>query len=698
MKRHQIVAALGVAILVIGMLVLMIPVMAQDETVGASVPPAPEVLSSYYEAWVNSPHADVTAEAFNHWNEEDPQEVSTSCARCHSTPGYVDYLGGDGSEAGVVDVAPAIGTTITCDACHNEAAVSLASVTFPSGVELANVGDATRCMVCHQGRASGLSVDAALADAGALEDMNAVNEGLRFINIHYYAAAASLYGSEVHGGYEFEGNTYQSRSDHVEDYNTCVDCHNPHTLELNVDECATCHEDVEDVNDIRDIRMNGSLMDYDGDGDTSEGISEEISTLQEITLSAIQAYAEQVIGTPIVYNSASYPYWFNEAGEGYSSWTGHLVQATYNYQMSVKDPGGYAHNPKYHIELLFDTITMLNEQVAEPVDVAGLVRNDAGHFDSTGEPFRHWDEEGEVSATCTKCHTAEGLPFFLENGVLINQEPSNSLACTTCHNDLGEFTLYPVTDVTFPSGAVVSFGEDEPANMCINCHQGRESTVSVSAAIAGTGAADDEVSDRLRFRNPHYFAAGATMFGGLTEGGYQYDGQEYSGQFPHTRRLSTCVDCHDVHTLELQVDRCVDCHEELEDSNDVSLIRYDDDYDPIDYNGNGDVTEPILQEINSFRDALYTAMQDYAVNTAGSTLVFNPDSYPYWFNDAGEGYAAWTPRLLRAAYNYTYSVKDPGSYAHNADYILQILFDSLSDLGADVSTFTRPPVRYNDGE
>ena len=44
-------------------------------------------------------------EAFRHWDEDVPQEVSTRCAKCHSTHGYLDFLGEDGTAAGTVDNA-----------------------------------------------------------------------------------------------------------------------------------------------------------------------------------------------------------------------------------------------------------------------------------------------------------------------------------------------------------------------------------------------------------------------------------------------------------------------------------------------------------------------------------------------------------------------------------------------------------------
>ena len=67
----------------------------------------------FLEQWAGSGHADVEAEAFRHWDEDDPQVVEVDCAKCHSTPGYLDFIGADGSEAGVVEVAPPVDTTVS---------------------------------------------------------------------------------------------------------------------------------------------------------------------------------------------------------------------------------------------------------------------------------------------------------------------------------------------------------------------------------------------------------------------------------------------------------------------------------------------------------------------------------------------------------------------------------------------------------
>ena len=97
----------------------------------------------------------------------------------------------------------------------------------------------------------------------------------------------------------------------------------------------------------------------------------------------------------------------------------------------------------------------------------------------------------------------------------------------------------------------------------------------------------------------------------------------------------------------------------------------------------------------------------YAKAVAGKPVVYDLESYPYFFVDTnGNGiadkdktkfpnrYKSWTPRLLKAAYNYQFVTKDPGAYAHNPTYALELLYDSIADLGGKVAVelgkVTRP--------
>ena len=654
--------------------------------------------------WQSSGHADKTAEAFNDWNDANPAVVPTGCARCHSSTGFQDYLGADGSAAGVVDKAPPVGTVIDCAACHNAATVTLDTVTFPSGVVVKDLGAEARCMTCHQGRQSTVSVDASIKTNADPNQPDAASAKLSFANIHYFAAGATQYAGITKGGYQYTGKAYDVKFAHVVGFDTCIDCHDQHSLEVRIEECAVCHAGVQKKEDLKKIRMMGSAHDYDGDGDVQEGIAGEIEGLQAALYQAIQAYAAKA-GAPIIYDGSANPYFFKDTnGNGkvdpnenvsankYAPWTPRLLKAAFNYQVSVKDPGAFAHNAKYIIQLLFDSIEDL-----DALAVAKLTRNDAGHFAGSDEQWRHWDADGKVSGSCSKCHSATGLPFFLQEGANVSQPLSNGLMCTTCHDAMPAFTRYAVKTVAFPSGAVLDTGS-QSSNLCVSCHQGRESTVSVNTKIAGLDL--DTVSSKLTFSNVHYFAAGATLFGTQAKGAYEYQGKTYAGRLTHVGSFDTCTECHETHTGEIKTQGCATpiCHGNTK----VQYIRKD----PRDFDGDGNKTEGIAQEVAGVADVLYAAIQSYATTVAKAPIVYDGSANPYFFKDTnGNGkvdadeaasankYASWTPRLLCAAYNYQYVQKDPGAFAHNPKYVIQAMYDSITDLGTKVTVNTAKMVR-----
>ena len=333
-------------------------------------------VTAIVESWMASPHGDRKSEAFIHWNKDGA--VPEDCATCHSGPGMLDFLGADGSTAGKVDGPAPTGSPVDCVTCHTQAAHDLKQITFPSGEVMTEASPSAICMVCHQGRASSDSVNAAIA--GTEDD--AVNGDLGFINVHYAASAATMLGGSVRGGYQYEGKTYAERFAHVPDFNTCTTCHNPHTTKVvAIDQCAACHKGAETVRDIRT-----TPADVDGDGTAKEGIGAEISTLHEKLGEAIRLYAKDVSGKPVVYDSHAYPYFFNDLnGNGtadpdeakfpnsYKSWTPRLLRAAYNYQFLAKEPGAYAHNPRYAIQLAYDSLEDLASRVTA-VDLAGMTR------------------------------------------------------------------------------------------------------------------------------------------------------------------------------------------------------------------------------------------------------------------------------------------------------------------------------------
>ena len=346
----------------------------------------------------------------------------------------------------------------------------------------------------------------------------------------------------------------------------------------------------------------------------------------------------------------------------------------------------------------------MNEVLATPVDLTNVHRIDHGHFAGSEEAFRHWDEDDPavVSGSCSKCHSAAGLPLFLEQGVTINQPTANGLNCATCHNSLTDFTVHESAEVTFPSGATLTFAADEEdadglkANLCINCHQGRSSTPTVDRSLSGLD--DDVPSESIRFLNVHYFAAGATLFGAEAQGAYEFADQTYLGRNEHVGKFDTCIECHNTHALEVEYMECAECHESVATPEDLATIRASE----TDFDGDGDATEGLAGEIETMAEVLYAALQAYA-STNSQPIVYESHSYPYFFTDTngdgeatpdeanfGNRYASWTPNMLRAGYNYQYVQKDPGAYAHNGLYVIQVLYDSINAVGGDTSGMTRP--------
>jgi hypothetical protein len=658
-----------------------------------------------------SGHADSTAEAFRHWDEDDPPVVPTSCAKCHSLGGFQDF-----AADGVVD-SEAQPAEFDCDLCHTGAEGgplrSFASVTFPSGAVIENVGAEAICMQCHQGRASTATVDSGIASAGVGDDTP--SSRLRFSNIHYFAAAATMYGTLVKGGYEYAGKTYDAKFSHVDGYAECIDCHNPHSLEIRTERCDTCHTYVKGHEQLHDIRWFGSLMDYDGDGNITEGIYYEVAGVKAKLYSAIQAYGKIVVGAPIAYDASAYPYFFNDLNgngvvdeseavraNGYSTFTPRLLRACYNYQTVEKDPGGFAHGGKYFIELMYDGIEDLNSKIGGAVSMAGMHRGDEGHFDGSSEAWRHWDEDGEVQSSCARCHSATGLAEFLATGENVEAAHiANGMLCTTCHTSPP--SLYPANNIEFPSGEVADLGDS--SNICMACHQGRESKNSVDSKIAG-GAGP------YSFTNIHYFPAAAVFLGVEVHGGYEYPGKAYAGRqdYPnHLGKFDTCVKCHMGTMAQFSHNvahpnkaNCVGCH-----GQDISQPYPGGDparfsFEHIrpanipDYDGDGKRSESLKDEIQGLEAALYAQIQAYGF-AIGDPVVYDSGAYPYFFKDdngngvrdPGEtGRYSFNAKMLKAAYNYQMSNKEPHGFIHNARYVAQLLVDSIQDLGGNVAPYS----------
>lgn len=324
--------------------------------------------------WARSGHANASSESFTHWNEDG--EIPPVCATCHSGAGFRSLHGLDGSTPGLPEEAIPTGGVVDCETCHNPGLSELEAVHFPSGLmQPVEPGEAS-CMTCHQGRAAGVTV--AEAVAGMAEDD--VQAELRFINPHYAVAAATWLGGHAAAGFQYPEKSYSGRFFHARPVNSCASCHDPHTLQVSEQTCASCHE----KSTPQDIRL--SRISYDGSGDLSKGIRADIAANAEVLKAMIVDYAAAVAAMPIVYDGHRYPYFFADANSdnradetdgkpvAYKAWTPRLLKAAYNWKLVTADPGAYAHNPHYVLELLHDTIEDLAASLDRDMSTLSIQR------------------------------------------------------------------------------------------------------------------------------------------------------------------------------------------------------------------------------------------------------------------------------------------------------------------------------------
>jgi len=595
----------------------------------------------------------------------------------------------------------------------------LEPVVFPSVEDASLFGPSNICVTCHLGRDSGMSVQ---------EDIDADDgEGPYSLpSIHYFAAAATFFGGETYGGYQYPGEEYRPRNvfpSHPDSFSTCVGCHmtnaeggEMHTFIPAVDSCISCH--------------GGTSFETLGGSPSTN--NDNIETLLAELNAAIETYAADVIGIPIVYDNGNWCYKNDEPcsrGNRYDDFDATLLPAAYNYYVVVHDPNGFIHNGAYFQQLLYDSlvdvggtpsvaVTGRGEMTLEGSAIGTASKSQqwqiSGHGAADTEPFRHWDEDFEedgytpsgISASCTRCHSTPGFEEYAMGDATTGTLPTTSVDCWSCHNNFNLFgdaeTRYDdlvtnpaLASIVFPSGDEASF--DNASNMCMGCHQGRSSGVDVDNATPNSTVQSPTDYDSYGFINIHYYAAAATLFGTDVNGGYEYAGNTYRGQNTfvglHTqdgRTLVDCVGCHlnasdeasdkKRHTFVPQVKDCNLCHagQAFED---LSGSPGDN-----------------FREINVLVEDLYAAIQDYGENglPQASPVLYDSNAYPYWFKDNGMGanyanqYTDFDFDMLTAAYNYQVALKDTAGYIHNGGYIEQLLFDSICLMGGTPRVVTVP--------
>ena len=223
----------------------------------------------------------------------------------------------------------------------------------------------------------------------------------------------------------------------------------------------------------------------------------------------------------------------------------------------------------------------------------------------------------------------------------------------------------------------------------------------------------------------HYDSGAATRFGSDAGNGtngmgiwYGQTADDYVGFDEHNPtaagstpdEMSKCTFCHmgpdyshSFRPEEIFAAQCASCHTEVSGTN-LEEIRKDDAGTAVDYDGDTDLLEPIKDEIESFKDALVAEMAIYgsafyrdAGTHAGTHDVVYNESQDRWYVDEDDSgdytsgdtrWRKWDEHFSRALYNLAFLHDEPGYYAHNPKYVLQLLYDTIDNLDEEYGSVT----------
>jgi hypothetical protein len=255
-------------------------------------------------------------------------------------------------------------------------------------------GNGVICIFCHQGRESGYT----LFKRKLWSDATTTNQN--FFNPHYLGTAAMLWARNA---YEYSqvtgtpgagtGMMYGAVTQHQQ--TNCTGCHmataidttdgtiGGHTWKIisetdqfvNNATCNTsaCHNGAVPATNasgqLDNYRLASDTHDYDGNGNSTEGIPVEIQNLTNKVIALLQV-------SGIEYDDTAYPYFFpagspHSAANPFKAWNLSTFKAAFNMSFVIKgQPSGSSkinvpntsaatHNYRYNIQLLIDSYTDL---------------------------------------------------------------------------------------------------------------------------------------------------------------------------------------------------------------------------------------------------------------------------------------------------------------------------------------------------
>jgi hypothetical protein len=298
---------------------------------------------------------------------------------------------------------------------------------------------------------------------------------------------------------------------------------------------------------------------------------------------------------------------------------------------------------------------------------------------------------GDATVTCVTCHEPHADATKSKKNIRVPTYLSFNSRFTEVNGRVNKF----LDGTAIPSGV-------KDGIICLFCHQGRESGLTIYKAMKTANPALDPYATPdalisaggISFVNPHYLDGGAILW---SKNGWEYFfsgvAQRYTTGYAQHQQTN-CAGCHmgeanannteGGHTWKPNIETCQKCHGPINDFKEISAL--------VDYNGNG-VIETTYNELGTIAPRPAPGVGSTGTGLFGAVVAaletkgifYNPDAYPYFYTAAGAQFRAFTPNTLSAAFNLAYSYKAGNAvYVHNAKYNIQLLRDALQTLNGGV--------------
>ncbi len=420
----------------------------------------------------------------------------------------------------------------------------------------------------------------------------------------------------------------------------------------------------------------------------------------------------------------------------YTQWTnsGHGTRDDAAFAEFSANPPAYT-NPDTGIPY-----SDLSHQTSYPFDMA---------INKVGATANTTQNAGNNNFACFHCHNGIATIAWQEDvqgtpdaDLIFGDEP---VICISCHDPHENFpplttnirmpvamTQYSTSSITikgqvFLDNQPVPLDKTSVANgtICIFCHQGRESGLTLYATKLAPGK-----TITGNFFNPHYLGTAAMLWG---HNAYEFAGKSYS--FNEAHQGANCPTCHMAnptadnrnggHTWWPNVATCnaAACHgsanlgplsaDVTSDNGPASpdVDNYRAIFDTNNYTGDpGGASLSIAQSIQVLESKVIAVL-------AANGVFYDDLNYPYFFKTADpathtpsgnpggvNNFTDWTPPLYKAAFNLSFVIKGLPSGAesqigvpnasaavHDYKYNIQILQDSYENLtGAPLPNAFRP--------